>query len=199
MSNKLNGTSQRWRKQSKRGVSPIIATILLVAITVVLAAVLYILISGLTKGPGNTPIGSALGFGTPTLVQGGAGATFAPCKAADFCYEITLASASGINPTSMNIQVKTAGGITWAGMAGGGGASFTDIKGAVVVSGAVAAAGAFAVTTWTAGAGYTTTTPITTSMMFWLDMGTATPQGQGYQLVVIGAGSFSGQVAVNLP
>ena len=52
-----------WRKARKRAVSPIIATILLVAITVVLAAVLYVLISGLTHGPGNTPIGSAFTAG----------------------------------------------------------------------------------------------------------------------------------------
>ena len=49
------GKSERsWRKAQKRAVSPIIATILLVAITVVLAAVLYVLISGLTHGPGST-------------------------------------------------------------------------------------------------------------------------------------------------
>ena len=52
-----------WRKARKRAVSPIIATILLVAITVVLAAVLYVLISGLTHGPGNAPIGSAFAAG----------------------------------------------------------------------------------------------------------------------------------------
>ena len=48
--------ARSWRKARKRGVSPIIATILLVAITVVLAAVLYVLISGLTKGPGSAPL-----------------------------------------------------------------------------------------------------------------------------------------------
>ncbi len=42
-------------RRSKRAVSPIIATILLVAITVVLAAVLYVLVSGLTKTSTSTP------------------------------------------------------------------------------------------------------------------------------------------------
>ncbi len=42
-------------RRGKRGVAPIIATILLVAITVVLAAVLYVLISGLTGGGTSTP------------------------------------------------------------------------------------------------------------------------------------------------
>ncbi len=53
-----------WRKQRQRGVSPIIATILLVAITVVLAAVLYVLISGLTHGGGSVPY--SISMGTPS-------------------------------------------------------------------------------------------------------------------------------------
>jgi len=57
---KANG----WRKNRKRGVSPIIATILLVAITVVLAAVLYVLVSGLTHSGVSTPY--SVGFTTPT-------------------------------------------------------------------------------------------------------------------------------------
>ncbi len=42
----------RW---DRAGVSPVIATILMVAITVVLAAVLYVMVSGLVTGPGTTP------------------------------------------------------------------------------------------------------------------------------------------------
>lgn len=194
-----NMRSRLFRKRQRRGVSPIIATILLVAITVVLAAVLYILISGLTKGPGNTPIGSAMGLGAASLEQGAAGATFAPCKAADYCYSISIASSSGVNPSEINLQIKTAGGAVWTGMAGGGGASILDIKGAVVVSTAVAAAAAFAVTSWTAGAGYTTTSPVTQSMTIWIDMGTASPTGQGYTLLILGTGSFSGQTTIALP
>src|SRR5271157_2641694 len=88
--------AQRWRTKKKRAVSPIIATILLVAITVVLAAVLYVLISGLIHGPGNTPIGSSLGLGGPSLVTGGAGGAFlvTGCKANDYCYQVPIASSS---------------------------------------------------------------------------------------------------------
>jgi archaeal type IV pilus assembly protein PilA len=53
-----------WRKKRLRGVSPIIATILLVAITVVLAAVLYVLVSGLTHTGASTPYN--VGFTTAT-------------------------------------------------------------------------------------------------------------------------------------
>ena len=45
--------SKRFAKRMKdSGVSPVIATILMVAITVVLAAVLYVMVSGFTHSPG---------------------------------------------------------------------------------------------------------------------------------------------------
>jgi flagellin-like protein len=187
------------KRGRRRGVSDIIATILLVAIVVVLAAVLYLLTTNLVKGPSSTTIGGALGLGNPTLVQGGVGATFPPCAAADFCYEVTVASASGITPSSFDVYVRTVSATTWSGVVGGGGVAISDIKGASIVSSAVAAGAPFAVTAWTAGAGYTTTSPVTNSDALWLDMGTASPAGQGYQLVFVGVGTFSGQTSVNLP
>src|SRR5256712_14109358 len=42
-------------RSDREGVSPVIATILLVAITVVLAAVLYVMVSGLLTPVGNGP------------------------------------------------------------------------------------------------------------------------------------------------
>jgi flagellin-like protein len=42
-------------RRDQNAVSPVIATILMVAITVVLAAVLYVMVSGLVTGPGQTP------------------------------------------------------------------------------------------------------------------------------------------------
>jgi len=41
-------------RKDEKGVSPVIATILMVAITVVLAAVLYVMVTGLLSGPGAT-------------------------------------------------------------------------------------------------------------------------------------------------
>jgi flagellin-like protein len=45
--------------KNKKGVSPVIATILMVAITVVLAAVLYVMVMGMMSGPGTVsePLG----------------------------------------------------------------------------------------------------------------------------------------------
>ena len=47
--------SVRIIREDEAAVSPVIATILMVAITVVLAAVLYVMVSGLITGPGSTP------------------------------------------------------------------------------------------------------------------------------------------------
>jgi flagellin-like protein len=51
-------------KATRRGVSPIIATILLVAITVVIAAVLYVLVSGYLRASQGTPTDIELGGAT---------------------------------------------------------------------------------------------------------------------------------------
>jgi flagellin-like protein len=52
----MNGIRNTRRRLPRRGVSPIIATILLVAITVVIAAVLYVLVSGYLKGTSPAPL-----------------------------------------------------------------------------------------------------------------------------------------------
>ena len=116
----------RRRRARTHGVSPIIATILLVAITVVLAAVLYVLISGLTHGPGSTPIGSAFTTGKATAGTCaatssqalGASAITGGCKAGDFIYTLTIES-STVTFGSVLFQVKTSSG----GVFTGGGAS----------------------------------------------------------------------------
>jgi flagellin-like protein len=46
----------------RRGVSPVIATILMVAITVVLAAVLYVMVSGYMEGGAVTPVAGQLTY-----------------------------------------------------------------------------------------------------------------------------------------
>ncbi len=48
-----------WKRRNEEGVSPVIATILMVAITVVLAAVLYVMVIGLVDDDrGRTPAGA---------------------------------------------------------------------------------------------------------------------------------------------
>ncbi len=56
-------------REDDQAVSPVIATILMVAITVVLAAVLYVMVSGLLVSPGtNKPV---MSFNTPALDAAG--------------------------------------------------------------------------------------------------------------------------------
>lgn len=169
-----------WRKARKRGVSPIIATILLVAITVVLAAVLYVLISGLTKGPGSTPIGSAFGFGT-------AQQTTAPgkCTAGHVCYSIGIASAS---------SSVTTGTTSFALQAGGTPVSFGTLY-LVNLSGSVLAK--FVGGAWT---GVNATLPVTfaSTMTLIYDSGGATSIS-GDSLVAAGTGSLQGTTSTTLP
>jgi flagellin-like protein len=61
-------------RRNKNAVSPVIGTILMVAITVVLAAVLYVMVTGLVTNPGETKptvslsVGSFQGLGTTATI-----------------------------------------------------------------------------------------------------------------------------------
>ncbi len=79
-------------RKDEAAVSPVIATILMVAITVVLAAVLYVMVSGLITGPGGTP--QAMG-GSANLTA----TAFASLGAANGC------SLSKVTTTATAIQV----------------------------------------------------------------------------------------------
>jgi flagellin-like protein len=179
-------TERRWRQKGKRGVSPIIATILLVAITVVLAAVLYILISGLTKGPGNTPLGSALAVGNPTASAGGT------------VYTTTITPSSGLTPASLNFEL-----ISYSGSILGTGTSIVVFG----VTGCTVATYTFSTNSWangptvgpTACAPIGTTTTVLTSGMQFQFTASGSLAGAGDKLVSIGVGSFSGQVQTALP
>jgi flagellin-like protein len=179
-------TDRRWRQKGRRGVSPIIATILLVAITVVLAAVLYILISGLTKGPGNTPLGTALAIGTPTA---SAGSTV---------YTMGITPSSGLTPAGLNFElVSSSGSILGTG---------TSIV-VFGVTGCIVATYTFSTNTWangpssgaTACAPIGTTTTVLTSGMQFQFTASGSLAGAGDKLVAIGVGTFSGQVSQALP
>ncbi|MCI4325257.1 MAG: type IV pilin [Thermoplasmata archaeon] len=184
-------SQRRWRKNGRRGVSPIIATILLVAITVVLAAVLYILISGLTKGPGNTPLGTALAMGSPLAGANGTA----------FTYTLSITPSSGLTPASLNFQIQTSTGAITA-LAGsaiqliGPQGCLEDTYTFSTNSWAVGSAGASTHACVPPG---TTTTVLSSGMQFYLSTGTTNIQGGGDSLVAIGVGTFSGTVSEALP
>ncbi len=169
-----------WRKAHKRGVSPIIATILLVAITVVLAAVLYVLISGLTKGPGSTPIGSAFGFGTAQQSS----SNHCGANAGKGCYSIGIASASS--------SVTTAT-VSFALQSGGSPTTFVNVT-LLNISGGVLAT--YTSAGWVAGSA---TLPVTlaSTMTIILDAGSSAVSG--YTFIAAGTGSLQGTTSVTLP
>ena len=175
-----------WRKKGKRGVSPIIATILLVAITVVLAAVLYILISGLTKGPGNTPLGTAFGYGTPSNISEASGPAPPGCAAVKHnCYSVAIASAGGgIQNTALNFQVKTPTGTYLA---------ITSVT-VLSITGTSVAVYTGSTNSWSA----TVTLSSTQTLVIDLGLFTANPTS-GDTLAALGVGSYSGQVTTTLP
>jgi flagellin-like protein len=190
--------ARSWRRRNKRGVSPIIATILLVAITVVLAAVLYILISGFTKGPGNTPLGTAYTFGSATQTSNGAAPTFCVAQVAisDWCDNLPVGSAGGgISAASLNFAIRDASGTP---------VSFTHGTPAIQLesaSGTSIATYSFTTSTWTVGG----TTPLSTTQTIVLDTGctisganVCSPIPTGLVLYALGVGSYSGAVQVTL-
>jgi flagellin-like protein len=203
-----------WRKSRKRAVSPIIATILLVAITVVLAAVLYVLISGLTHGPGSTPIGSAFSAGNPTSSNTGytgaadacaAGTTTiaAAITANHWTYTLTVES-STVTFGSPIFQVKTAAGAV-AAPAGYQGFWVVNIAGNVVACAITTGNGGLSMGsgiqfTYTTVGALTSSSPLTSVYTIVIDMGTVNPAGTGYTFDAVGQGSYSGTTsALPLP
>jgi len=199
---------RRRRRRPGRGVSPIIATILLVAITVVLAAVLYVLIAGLTGGPTSTPIGGAFtashpgsGFCAAGNAQTlGAAPITGGCVAGDFIYTLAIES-SRIAFGNVLFKVMTTAGSPFTG--GGATASFAVLDLATHVVAISVTGPTIAMSSKWLGYGptstaptYTDTTPLTNQYLIVIDAGSATPlTGKGLEFVAIGVGSFSGATA----
>ena len=186
-----------WRKSRKRGVSPIIATILLVAITVVLAAVLYVLISGLTKGPGSTPIGTAFAAGNPT-----AGTCTGPQVTAHQCavagneiFTLTIEQ-STVTMSSILLEVKNPGGSAFANTLAAGFAIMPITGTTPNAYYSVAPGAGLAMSSqFTYTAPFSGSSPISTTMTITVDTGIAaaswTP-GAGNYFIALGIGSYSG-------
>ncbi|MGD1061266.1 MAG: type IV pilin N-terminal domain-containing protein [Methanomassiliicoccales archaeon] len=91
-----------WKtRKNKEAVSPVIATILMVAITVVLAAVLYVMVMGFGGGSTQTPTGS-----------------FSSTRTGSGAYTVTLLSISknNVQNSTLTIVVTPSTGVTIKGM-----------------------------------------------------------------------------------
>jgi flagellin-like protein len=193
-----NEKVRSWRKKNKRGVSPIIATILLVAITVVLAAVLYILISGFTKGPGNTPLGTAFAYGSPAQTSNAQAATFCAVQTAisDYCENLPVGSAGGgITAAALSFSIRDSSGNVIAFTHGTPSVQLESAGGASL------ATYSFTSQSWTSGG----TTGLSTTQTLVLDTGctvsganVCSPSVTGLVMLALGVGSYSGSVQVTL-
>jgi flagellin-like protein len=204
--NVFGKNARSWRKARKRGVSPIIATILLVAITVVLAAVLYVLISGLTHGTGSAPLGTNFSWGTPVNVTGitttGCGVV-GTAPANGYCYSIEIAGAS-VTTSNVVLALRNVAGATIAWPVAATGvstASPTPASQISLISPTSAAPVAFyntGTSGWTLSTGFTGAISGGFSIVIFL-VGSSGHSGGllGDEIVAIGASGYSGSVPSN--
>jgi flagellin-like protein len=186
-----------------RGVSPIIGIILLVAIVVVLAAVLYVLVTGLVHGPGAPPIGSAVLIDHPVAGQcWAAGVTAHICgTSGDRLWNMSVGQ-STVTLGDILLQVHTSTGLVYKNTLA---ANFAILSAGVATPIAyysVAAGAGLAMTTgFTYSAGYSSGTALTSSMF--VVVGTGTPSanwvtGANNYLTVVGTNHFSGATAPSI-
>ncbi len=102
-------------RKNKRGVSPIIATILLVAITVVIAAVLYVLVSGYLKGTGSAPLSVNLqGLANGKCSTSAVDQPVQGCDkvANDYLSFSSISASNGITTSDFGFKILSPGGST---------------------------------------------------------------------------------------
>lgn len=162
------------------------------AITVAIAASLYILLIPLISHP-STPLSGNLAWGTINPRTGVAGNP--GCAVGDYCWQVGISTASsGVSPSSLNLYVQNNSGLT---------ASTASWTFAFVTSSNTLAASAPGPTAGSSGPGWTgngTTNVLTLVMSLWIDTGTsATPHNTPFILQAVGVNGFSGSFGVTLP
>ncbi|HTT72829.1 MAG TPA: archaellin/type IV pilin N-terminal domain-containing protein [Thermoplasmata archaeon] len=199
---RIQGTGGRRRR--RRGVSPILATILLVAITVVLAAVLYVVVSGLSHGVNTVPLGTKLYAGPSSAVMLGTKATNTGkyCQTSHYCYSIPIQEGGGLTISDIGLTVMDGTGTVHTVSANYAYLSLVDASGSLVAQSQLKDKAAFSVTSWTTlSKGVTSSTPLTSDLSIWVQFGNknVSPAGMGDSLVISGLGAYSGTISIPLP
>ncbi len=201
---RAHGARREWTSRTgnrgRRAVSPIIATILLVAITVVLAAVLYVLVAGLEHGPTSKPsIESAFEVGSPAAgTCWSAGVTNHICgKAGDRLFNFSVEVSTSVVLGDVLFTVKTPAGAIYKNPDA---AEFAVMKASSttpIAYYAIAASAGLAMTkAFTYASGYSAATPITSTMYVVIGTGTTASSwvsGQQNVVVVYGMDHYTGQ------
>jgi len=176
-----------------------------VAITVVLAAVLYVLISGLTHGAGSAPLGTNFGYGSPINDTGvktlGCGVTVGA-----YCYGIEINTGGSLGITNFILSLKNPTGSTVAWPTAIAATPITAPAGLTTGTPTAASIALISPTTAAAVAYYSTTSSswyaigtfsgtITSGSSIVLYFSTAGGAGLlGDQLVAVGSSGYSGTV-----
>jgi hypothetical protein len=182
-----------------------------VAMTVILAAVLYILIAGLSHGPSSVSLGSE--FHPGSVLAGSAPGTNSgtgTCAASSTTAALAIApgewvytwsiESSAVTFGSVGFEVFSSGGAVLGGGAGGG-FYILNSGNTVVACGLVSAAAGFAVMsgfTYTTAGGLSPSSPLTSLYTIVIDTGSSAAvnpwSGQGNYFLTVGLGSYSGSV-----
>ncbi|MGI0139948.1 MAG: archaellin/type IV pilin N-terminal domain-containing protein [Thermoplasmata archaeon] len=166
-------------RRGRRGVSPVIATILLVAITVILAGTLYVFLINYFPSTANTPLQDALGYGSiHCLGAPSTGCTNSTgsvgCAAGDYCWSIAISTANGPSPSSIILYVQNASTQTIS-TASWHFTFLTVNNPPAIVANATGSVAGQTPPGWIAGPGRATNDALTTGMILWIDTGSSTP------------------------
>jgi flagellin-like protein len=191
------------RRRGQRGVSPILAMILVVAIVVVLAAVLYVVVAGIGTHPvGGIPLGTAFLAG-PAAQQTGTKATNSYCATGHFCYSVPVDEAgAGLAIGDLSFRVLTATSEPRIVSENHAQVSLVATTGAVLASTEVSKNQPFVVTGWsTLSKGTTDGTTLSSLITIWVQFGNTktSPFDQGLSLEVVGSNGYAGVVTISLP
>lgn len=175
------------RRRGHRGVADVLATILLVAIVVVLAAVLFILVEQYTRSPSTNPnLADSLALGTPTQATTAdaalSGCAAAPCN----IYNITVQSAAqGMELHALAFELL---GLNGSLIVPPGGIVVLNATGAVVAQYGYA-------TGWTSGG----MTLVASHLTIVLYTSGSNPQSlSGVFFRVIGVSGYTGSISVHI-
>jgi len=189
------------RGRPRRGVSPIIATILLVAIVVVLASVVYLVVAQFaSSGVGATPLGTALAAG-PATGSVGTPASNAFCQKSHFCYSIPIQSVARVTLGDLVLHVTLPSGADRIVTTNYARISVVNDRNVALAYTQVGKNSPFVVTSWEhLASGTTTGTLLNSTLTIWVQFGNTVtaPFGQGLSFEMVGTGPFSGVVVVPL-
>jgi hypothetical protein len=182
----------------------LIVVVILVAFVLVptlLSALVYFDISNLTKGPGSTPLGAAFATGPPapgicSTANASTGACVVP---GDWTYQLQVV-ASAVTLSSVYFEVRGSSGAPFQNPGTGSFALVSLLSGSVVASTHVNAGALEMAPGWTNYAsGYSSASPITSTMAVVIDTGQSSPTtALGLVFVALGTGSYSGSIQESL-